>query len=67
MIECALNAVRLTLTAGSSESLLNCSDCDARIPVPRRQLLPGVQTCVTCQERREFYQRVGNLPPHSHG
>lgn len=31
------------------ESALVCDDCDAKIPEKRRQALPGVRRCVTCQ------------------
>lgn len=30
-----------------------CADCGADIPLARRQAVPGVKTCVGCQERRE--------------
>ncbi|ABP60029.1 TraR/DksA family transcriptional regulator [Enterobacter sp. 638] len=31
-----------------------CIDCDAPIPIARRQAIPGVQSCVTCQEIAEL-------------
>ncbi|MGM3174122.1 TraR/DksA family transcriptional regulator [Dickeya lacustris] len=34
-----------------------CEDCDAPIPDARRQAIPGVVCCVTCQEIREHQQR----------
>ncbi|SLM63425.1 MULTISPECIES: TraR/DksA family transcriptional regulator [Dickeya] len=34
-----------------------CEDCDAPIPEARRQAIPGVVCCVTCQEIREHQQR----------
>ncbi|MHC5351673.1 TraR/DksA C4-type zinc finger protein [Metapseudomonas furukawaii] len=30
-----------------------CEDCDEPIPEPRRVAVPGVQTCIECQGRRE--------------
>lgn len=31
-----------------------CINCDAPIPTARRQAIPGVQCCVTCQEIAEL-------------
>lgn len=39
------------------ESLSHCEDCDEEIPALRRQTLPGVATCVDCQQLREVRQR----------
>ncbi|MBA2238929.1 MAG: DksA/TraR family C4-type zinc finger protein [Lysobacter sp.] len=30
--------------------LTHCEECDAEIPEARRQAVPGVRTCVPCQE-----------------
>lgn len=30
-----------------------CEDCDEPIPEARRAAVPGVQTCIDCQGRRE--------------
>ena len=38
-----------------------CIDCDAPIPTARRQAIPGVQCCVTCQEIAEL------IGKHYHG
>lgn len=35
------------------ESALDCEVCGAPIPQGRREVLPGVQTCVECQSYRE--------------
>lgn len=32
------------------ESATHCDECDAEIPPLRREALPGVRLCVTCQE-----------------
>lgn len=32
-----------------ADSATHCSVCECRIPKKRRELLPGVQTCVDCQ------------------
>lgn len=33
--------------------LLRCEECDADIPEARRNAVPGVRLCVTCQEARD--------------
>ena len=37
----------------SGESAEECDDCGEPIPEKRRQALPGVRTCVTCQAMRD--------------
>lgn len=37
----------------SGESLSHCEECDAPIPEGRRQAVPGVRLCVTCQSERD--------------
>ncbi|WP_447876435.1 TraR/DksA C4-type zinc finger protein [Serratia fonticola] len=56
MIECGVMAIRSHFTASSA---LACQDCGEPIPEKRRHLLPGVKTCVLCQERKEFLHKVG--------
>ena len=34
----------------SGESLESCAACGTRIPDARRQAIPGVRLCITCQE-----------------
>lgn len=34
-------------------SATHCRICDERIPVARRRAVPGVQTCVACQQELE--------------
>jgi phage/conjugal plasmid C-4 type zinc finger TraR family protein len=34
-------------------SLKICEECDARIPEARRQAVPGVRLCVSCQTERD--------------
>jgi len=66
-VEDAINAARSRLPAG--ESMRYCEDCGTEIPQARREALPGVRRCVTCQaaidaaERsipRAGYNRRGN-------
>ena len=47
-VEDAVARVRGNIPRG--ESLLNCEECDARIPDARREAVPGVRLCVPCQE-----------------
>ncbi|WP_447887246.1 TraR/DksA C4-type zinc finger protein [Serratia fonticola] len=58
MIERGLTAIRAQFT---SQSAVDCQQCGDPIPERRRQLLPGVKTCVECQQRSEFYRKVGNV------
>ncbi|HBR2697747.1 TPA: TraR/DksA family transcriptional regulator [Klebsiella pneumoniae] len=37
-----------------------CIDCDEPIPTARRQAIPGVQCCVTCQEIAELKSKNYN-------
>lgn len=37
----------------AADSLTHCGICEERIPDARREALPGVQTCVHCQEELE--------------
>ncbi len=39
------------------ESQSHCMDCGDAIPETRRQLIKGVQRCVSCQEDQETQQR----------
>ena len=49
------------------ESLCLCSECDETIPQARREAIPGVRLCVSCQDSleqtkvsRSSYNRRGN-------
>lgn len=46
-IEDAVARVRSQLPKG--DSLTHCEECDALIPEARRQAIPGVHLCVSCQ------------------
>lgn len=39
----------------------SCECCGEDIPAARRQLLPSVTTCVTCQEILELRERTGQI------
>lgn len=47
----AVQRVRSQLPVG--ESARECSECGDLIPEGRRQALPGVQLCISCQEQRD--------------
>lgn len=38
-----------------------CEHCGEEIPLARRQLLPSVTTCITCQEIQELRERTGQV------
>lgn len=42
-----------------ADSAEECRVCAAPLPALRRALLPGVQTCVECQEELERAARLG--------
>jgi phage/conjugal plasmid C-4 type zinc finger TraR family protein len=39
--------------AAAGPALTHCAECDAPIPEARRNALPGVRLCVTCQEAQD--------------
>jgi phage/conjugal plasmid C-4 type zinc finger TraR family protein len=47
-VEDAVERARSRLPKG--ESAKTCRECGAAIPEARRQAIPGVRLCVTCQE-----------------
>ena len=50
-VEDAIKRVREQLPCG--ESLRNCETCDNAIPPARREAVPGVRLCVTCQANED--------------
>jgi phage/conjugal plasmid C-4 type zinc finger TraR family protein len=50
-IEDAVNRVRDRLPCGKSRA--TCDECGSNIPLARRQALPGVRLCVTCQAEHD--------------
>ena len=53
-VEAAINRARSNLPKG--ESLRNCEECDSVIPEARRQAVPGVRLCVSCQAEHDKQQ-----------
>jgi phage/conjugal plasmid C-4 type zinc finger TraR family protein len=47
----AVMAARARLPAGEGET--HCVECGDEIPERRRQAIPGVRTCVSCQAERD--------------
>jgi len=52
----AIKRARSKLPQGPS--LSHCEECEAPIPEPRRQAVPGVRLCVACQEAHDKEQRA---------
>jgi len=50
-IEDAVNRARDQLPRG--ESLEDCEECGTAIPLARREAVPGVRLCVSCQTERD--------------
>ena len=53
-VEDAIKRARSNLPKG--ESLRNCEECDAVIPEARREAVPGVRLCVSCQAEHDKQQ-----------
>lgn len=57
-IEEAVKLARSRLSGGVS--LSRCEECDAVIPEARREIIPGVRLCVTCQEEHDQHETVSS-------
>lgn len=55
LVECFLQASlkRQTLTVAKPSAQF-CDDCDEPIPLLRQQAVLGCETCISCQELREW-------------
>jgi len=53
-VEDAVRKARANLPQGPSSK--RCAECDAEIPEARREAIPGVRLCVTCQSERDEQQ-----------
>lgn len=53
-VEDAVRRARSRLPQG--ESLAECAECGVAIPEARRQAIPGVKLCVTCQQAADADQ-----------
>ena len=50
-VEDAVKHARSKLPRG--ESLTNCEECNGKIPAARREAVPGVRLCVSCQSKHD--------------
>ena len=50
-VQDAVNRVQSRLPTGPG--LTHCAECGAEIPQPRRDAIPGVRLCITCQEAQD--------------
>ena len=57
-VDDAVKRARSELPQGNS--LTHCEECDAEIPAARRDAIPGVRRCVSCQATVD-----GKKGPHS--
>lgn len=55
-VDDALRRARSQLPTG--ESRRHCEECGQAIPAARRDALPGVRFCITCQEQRDAEQKA---------
>jgi len=55
-VEDGVKRVRSQLPKG--KSLVNCEQCDAVIPEARREAVPGVRLCVSCQAEHDKEQVI---------
>ena len=47
----AVSAARARMATG--ESAQYCDECGEEIPAKRREAVPGVRTCIACQQSRD--------------
>ena len=57
-IDDAVKQARSQLPTGAG--LSHCEECDTEIPQARREAVPGVRLCVTCQEKVDDTQKASN-------
>ena len=50
-VEDAVKRAREQIPRGAG--LTNCEECDAEIPEARRQAIPSVRLCVSCQAKQD--------------
>lgn len=55
-VEDAVKRVRDNLPRG--ESLSHCEECNKAIPDARRDAIPGVRLCVTCQAEHDAEEKA---------
>ena len=55
-VEDAVSRARDQIPRG--ESLSNCEECDKAIPEARREAIPGVRLCVSCQSEQDAKEKI---------
>lgn len=55
-IEDAIKRARDNMPRG--ESLLQCEECDAKIPEKRRKAVPGVRLCMKCKSEVDAKEKA---------
>ncbi len=55
----AVLAARARMPTGAGDS--HCVECGEPIPERRRQVLPGVRTCVDCQAERDVRTPISSI------
>lgn len=55
-VEDGIKRARSELPRG--DSLKQCEECGAGIPDARREAVPGVRLCVTCQAERDKHRKA---------
>ena len=55
-LEDEVNRARQQIPQG--ESAVNCDECGSAIPEARREAIPGVRLCVSCQETVDQEQKA---------
>lgn len=58
-VDDAIKLARSRMPAG--KSLTHCEECGEAIPEARRQAIPGVRFCVTCQSELDEHQETLSL------
>ena len=56
----AVAEARLAL-AHAGESAIDCDECGEPIPQRRREAVPGVRLCVTCQEAQDRQRQTAGF------
>ena len=55
-VEETIGRTRSALPDG--ESLVHCEECGKESPLARREAIPGVRLCVTCQAERDKHREA---------
>lgn len=58
-VDDAIQQARSRLPTG--DSLTHCEECEAEIPQARREAIPGVRLCVSCQEEIDKENQAAGL------